>query len=273
MSMPEAFHIAEDDLIQYAMGGLKESQLSNLTAHISLCNQCRAELAKTQVALASYATVLPQSELPAGARERFLSRLTSDTAPASKFVRMRNRSRLYIMSKSFQHWLDTPMPLRILSTALAAALVFVVYDDFDHIHDIRKMMPEMKRLEAETSELAELKDFLRGNDAQEVSLHEKPVITKSPEGHTLYSAASGKLVFTASNMPLPPQGKAYELWILPASGAPPIAAGTFKPDLQGNAAIIFPSLPSHVQAGGFGVTVENEGGSNVPTSPIILSGQ
>jgi anti-sigma-K factor RskA len=273
MSMPEAFHIAEDDLIQYAMGGLKESQLSNLTAHISLCNQCRAELGKTQVALASYAAVLPQSELPSGARERFLSRLNSDTAPASKFVRMRNRSRLYILGKSFQHWLDTPMPLRILSTALAASLIFVIYDDFDHIHEVRKMMPAMKRLEAQSSELAELKDFLHGNDAQEVSLHEKPVINKSPEGHAVYSATSGKLVFTASNMPTPPPGKTYELWILPASGSAPIPAGTFTPDLLGNAAIIFPPLPNHAQAGGFGVTVENEGGSDTPTLPIILSGQ
>jgi anti-sigma-K factor RskA len=273
MSMPEAFHISEDDLIQYALGTLKETQLSNFTAHISLCNVCRDELGRMQAGLASFAAVQPMEEIPAGARQRFMSRLTSDKAPASKFVQMRNRSRLYIMSKSFRHWLDTPMPLLILSGALAASLIFVAYDDAQHIHDLRNLMPQIKRLESETAQLAELKEFLRGTNAKQVSLHEKPPLTKAPEAHTLYAAESGKLVFTASNMPAPPAGKAYELWILPASGEAPIPAGTFTPDGQGNAAIIFPAIPSNVQASGFGVTIEDAAGATKPTPPIILSGQ
>jgi hypothetical protein len=186
---------------------------------------------------------------------------------------MRNRSRVYIFGKAFQHWLDTAMPLRILSGALAAALIYFVVDDAKHVHDIRTLMPEMKRLEADSAHLAELKEFLRGTDAQQVSLHQKPPLTKAPEAHTLYSASSGKLVFTASNMPAPPAGKAYELWILPASGSAPIPAGVFTPDLQGNGAIIFPDVPSHVQAAGFGVTIEDAAGSPKPTSPIVMSGQ
>jgi len=272
MSMPEAFHIEEDDLIQYALGTLKDTQLSTLTAHVSMCNTCRAELGRIQVELASYSTVLPMTELPGGARERFLSRLESGAVTESKFVQARNQSRLYILSKSFQHWLETPMPLRILSGALAAALLFVVYDDLSHIHEIRQLLPEIKRFEKDTGELTELKQFLQGNHAQQVSLREKPLLTKSPEGHALYSATSGKLVFTASNIATPPLGKAYELWLLPATGGKPIPAGMFTPDLQGNAAVIFPDLPPNVQAGGFGVTVEDAAGSPAPTSPIILSG-
>jgi hypothetical protein len=33
-----------------------------------------------------------------------------------------------------------------------------------------------------------------------------------------------------------------------------------------------PSLPKGIAARGFGVTVENEGGSKTPTLPVILSG-
>jgi anti-sigma-K factor RskA len=272
MTKQEAFHIPEDDLIQYALGTLKEGQLSQFTAHISLCNTCRADLARTQVELASYATVQPMEELPAGARERFLNRLSSDAAPDSKLVRMRDKSRLYIVSKSFQSWMESRVPLGILSGALAAALAFVAYDDLSHIHQIRQLLPAMKRYENEIAEFTALKEFLRGNDAQQVSLHEKPVITRTPEGHAIYSAASGKLVFTASNMPAPPAGKAYELWVLPAAGGAPIPAGVFTPDLQGSAAVVFPDIPSNVQAAGFGVTVEDAAGSPKPTSAIILSG-
>ncbi|WP_263357534.1 anti-sigma factor [Acidicapsa ligni] len=272
MSMQDAVHIPEDDLIQYALGTLPEVQLGNLTAHISLCNQCRDELARIQVELASYATVIPQEAVPAGARERFLKKLNTDTTE-SKFTQMRNNNRMFIATKSLHEWLQTPMPLRILSGALAAALLFVAYDDVTHMRQIRQLMPAMARAESQNSELAELKEFLHGNGAQHVSLSPKPVAQKMPEGHVLYAAVSGKLVFTAANLLPIPAGKTYELWLIPANGTPPIPAGLFKPDLQGDAAVIFPSLPTQMQASAFGVTIENEGGATTPTAPIVLSGQ
>jgi anti-sigma-K factor RskA len=273
MSMPEAFHIPEEDLIQYALGTLRDVQLSQFTAHLSLCNECRAGLGRIQVELASFASVQPISELPAGARERFLHRLATDTAPDSRFVQMRNKNRLYLWSKSIQQQLERPLLLRVVTGALAAAVVFLGYDDLSHIHQIRQMGPAISRYEKAAAEFADLKDFLRGTNAQQVSLHERPPVNKTPEGHAIYSATSGKLVFTASNMPVPAVGKAYELWVLPAAGGAPIPAGVFTPDLQGNAAVVFPEIPVNVQAAGFGVTVEDAAGAKTPTLPIILSGR
>jgi len=162
--------------------------------------------------------------------------------------------------------------LRILSGALAAALAFTAYDDLSHIHQIRQLLPAINRFEKQNAELVDLKSFLAGAHTQKVTLHERPQINKTPEGHTIYSAEDGKLVFTASNFATPPAGKAYELWILPMGGGKPIPAGVFSPDMQGNAAIVFPQIPIGVQAAGFGVTLENEGGSPVPTSAILVSG-
>ena len=273
MSMQDSLHIPEDDLIQYALGTLKDTQLGNMTAHISMCNVCRAELAKIQVELASYAASQPQTEVPAGARERFLARLSNDSAQASKLLQMRNDRPLSGAASSVLGWFQGPVPLRILSGALAAALAFVAYDDLSHVHQIRELVPAMNRFEKQNAELTELRNFLQGAHTQQVTLRPKPQVDRTPEGHTIYSATQGKLVFTASNMQAPPVGKTYELWILPASGAKPIPAGTFTPDLQGNAAIIFPSIPVDVQASGFGVTVEDAEGAQTPTMPIILSGQ
>ena len=87
-------------------------------------------------------------------------------------------------------------------------------------------------------------------------------------------ASKGALIFTASNLePLQP-GKTYELWLIPAAaGASSIPAGTFRPDEHGNASVIMPSLPKGIEAKAFGVTIEDEGGSPVPTLPIILAGE
>ena len=71
--------------------------------------------------------------------------------------------------------------------------------------------------------------------------------------------------------PLEP-AKVYELWIIPAGGSAPIAAGTFHPDAGGNASILMPKLPQGVTAKAFGITVENEGGATTPTMPIIMAG-
>lgn len=269
----QAFHLEEDDLIQYALGTLKETQLTQFTAHISLCNQCRTRVAQYQADLGVFAAVQPESPIPSGARERFLNRLRAPATPETPLEKIRNKSRAYLVSKAFRHWMDTPAPLLILSGALAVVLAFVGYDDLSHIHQIRQMLPEINRFERDSARFEQLEDFLRGTNAQDATLHRNPNSTKEPEGHVLYSATSGRLVFTATNMPGPPPGKIYELWVLPAAGGTPIPAGTFTPDLQGSAALVFPQIPANIQASGFGVTVEEDGGSKTPTPPMYMSGQ
>ncbi len=87
-----------------------------------------------------------------------------------------------------------------------------------------------------------------------------------------YLADKGALVFVATHMEAAPFGKTYELWLIPADGRNPMPAGTFKPDAQGSASVVMPQLPKGVPAKGFGVTLENEGGSDTPTLPIVLAG-
>lgn len=123
---------------------------------------------------------------------------------------------------------------------------------------------------------------LTSANAMQVALHAAPplkpaVVTKgappvvAPEALAAYLADKGALVFVATHLQPAPAGKTYELWLLPANGQNPIPAGTFKPDAQGGASVVMPKLPTGVQAKGFGVTVENDGGSQTPTLPIVMS--
>lgn len=93
-----------------------------------------------------------------------------------------------------------------------------------------------------------------------------------PEGHASYNAATGALVFVGTHLEQIKADKTYELWVLPASGAAPVAAGTFRPDSNGNASVLLPNIPKGVAAKGFGITVEDAGGSTSPTLPILLAG-
>jgi anti-sigma-K factor RskA len=134
---------------------------------------------------------------------------------------------------------------------------------------------------AESSKLAQLSeqaergqavlDALTDQAAVHVTLSQTPE-TPKPVGRATYVADNGTLLFTASNLEPLPEYKTYELWLLPANEHDPIPAGTFQPDARGNASVILPQLPKGVIAKAFGVTIEDAGGSQQPTLPIILVG-
>lgn len=92
-----------------------------------------------------------------------------------------------------------------------------------------------------------------------------------PQGKAFYLRNRSNLVFVANNMPALPPQKAYELWLIPAQGAP-IPAGVFKPDAHGSATVVNPPLPTGAEAKAFAITVENETGATAPTMPIIMMG-
>jgi len=121
-------------------------------------------------------------------------------------------------------------------------------------------------------------DALTASGAFEVSLHQ-PVpagttpVPKKPEAHVAYDSDKGALVFMATNLDALPPYKTYELWLLPTDkDAPPVPAGLFKPDANSNASVVMPDIPRGMAAKGFGVTVEDDGGSKQPTSAIVLAG-
>jgi hypothetical protein len=90
------------------------------------------------------------------------------------------------------------------------------------------------------------------------------------QAQVLYSSSAG-LVFSAENLPAAPEGKTYQLWLVPTSGNP-ISAGVFHPNAAGKASILLPPLPTSVAAKAFAVTVEPAGGVPQPTGPKVLIG-
>ncbi len=270
MTTRNQVHIEEDDLVQYALGSMPDARLFQLTAHISMCAECRGEVDRLRGAMAAYGATTELAELPEGAKDRFMKRLhkESSRAKASSAEIPASSS-----ARRFFAWTNSPLPFQVISGALAAGMLFFAYDDAMHYHEMRQMIPEVARFEAQSARLSDLEQFLQGNNIQAVSLHPKPVDQTQPEGHALYSSRLGKLVFTASNLAPVPDGKAYELWILPRNGGAPIPAGIFTPGRDGNAAVIYPQIPVGVDAAGFGVTLEKASGSKTPTLPILLSGE
>ncbi len=115
-------------------------------------------------------------------------------------------------------------------------------------------------------------DTLRSSSSQRFLLTEATA-KPAPSARVTYLAAAGSLVFQGNNLNPVPSGKTYELWLIPkGEGGQPIPAGTFQPDARGFASVILPELPKGTVAANFGITLEEEGGSQKPTLPILMAG-
>ncbi len=130
---------------------------------------------------------------------------------------------------------------------------------------------QISQLTSDTATAQQVMETMTDPTAMRVTLTKAPA-TPVPQARATYIASKGTLIFLANNMqPLQPS-KTYELWLIPANGSDPIPAGTFHPDQRGDASVIMPPLPKGVEAKAFGVTIENEGGAQKPTLPIIMAG-
>ncbi len=151
-------------------------------------------------------------------------------------------------------------------------LIFVAVDDFEKRAEIGPLARQAQRGALDSAQLSQLMDLLTSQQTMKVALHPGPNPHPAPEGRVVYEGRTGKLLLTASNLQPLPAGKTYELWILQPGGKSPMPAGTFEPDSTGNATMILADAPAELAVQGFGVTVENAGGSKTPTLPIVLSG-
>ena len=253
MSAHEQF---ADDLALYALGSLEGSERQALQAHLAQCAACRRELQQlcSDMGLLGLATMGPVP--PVTARARMLSSLANE--PRVRTVRKRSPS----------WWLLAPMAAAIV----LAAISIVLWRQNNALRqDLAQQLKRSGENQSEVERAREVLALLSAPDAIRVTLvatNAKP----QPQGKAIYRPQTGSLVFLASNFaPLPPE-KAYELWLLPTSGAAPIPVGVFKPDSRGSASVLMPSLPKDLQAKAFAVTIEPETGSSTPTMPIILAG-
>ncbi len=162
--------------------------------------------------------------------------------------------------------------------AVAAGLA-IMAGNLYHEHEAQRarLFAQMATIDKLTSDAAaarQILDTITDTSARQVMLTpaSTPSAPPAPQARTTYVADKGSLIFLASNLePLQPY-KTYELWLIPADGRDPIPAGTFHPDARGNASVILPPLPKGIEAKAFGVTIEDDGGSQTPTMPIVMAG-
>jgi anti-sigma-K factor RskA len=298
-------HIEQEDLALYAMQLLSEEEAAAIAEHLRGCAACRDEVAALQGDLMALAMTSELQSPPASAKQRLFQQIgrekkvvpmpmppavsaERDGSALSGERELEDAQRSGVRSVRDIRDLDDAEAewaarrrsrggrvLPWLGWAIAAVAVLTAGDLYLQREEMRASLIAESVKIAGLSEQAErgqaVLDALTDRSATRVTLTETPEAPK-PVGRATYVPDKGTLLFTASDLQPLEQYKTYELWLIPADGHDPIPAGTFLPDARGNASVILPQLPKGVIAKAFGVTIEDAGGSQQPTLPIILVG-
>jgi anti-sigma-K factor RskA len=244
-----------EDLALLALGSLEGEERLALEKHLHECAACRRELESLRgdMALLSLSTAGPKP--PARSRERLMKAIAGEPRGAAAATPRR------------WWWMLAPS---LVAGALALAVVLLMRQNSALRQQIAGMDYDAAAQQVELQRAHEIVSTLTASDAMRVTL----VAAKTPpqpQGKAIYVRDRSSLIFIASNMPVAPAQKAYELWLIPTSGAP-IPAGVFKPDAHGSATLVNPPLPAGIEAKSFAITIEPEAGSTVPTMPIVMLG-
>ena len=253
-----------EDLALYALGALDDAERQKLEEHLEECASCRRELELLRGDLSLLALTTAGPKPPVRARQRLISAIAAEPrlpvgAPAPE---RRQRS-----------WWTAGWPA--LGWAVAVALVLVgigLLRQNSTLHqDLASLLAQVTDQGRELQQANEVVATLFDPDAKKIELvavGSKP----QPRGKAIYQRRNRTLIFFASNLPPLPAEKIYELWLFPANGGAPIAAGLFKPDARGSATVVDPPLPEAVEAKNFAVTLEPESGSHESPrgTPVIV---
>ncbi|MBS1815592.1 MAG: anti-sigma factor [Acidobacteria bacterium] len=287
--------ISAEDLALYAMHLLSDEDRFAVEQFLATSSEARQELATIRGDLASFAMGVEMHSPPTLARQRLMkevarekkavpfagfepaeaaAHISSQSEPETQFLRSYQQAEDHHVAEH-RGWFGVIFPWVgwVAAAGLTFYAIFVTHDRDQLQARVRRQATELS-IANESAERARLvMDTLTAASTQKFVLTKVDV--KPPAtGRVAYLPERGSLLFQGANLDPLPDAKTYELWLIPAGdGAKPIAAGTFKPDRQGFAQIMLPDMPKGLTVSKFGVTVEDDGGAEEPTMPIVMIGQ
>jgi anti-sigma-K factor RskA len=243
----------------YSLGALNQPEASMFEQHIAGgCELCVTELRSFEGVVANLAFDSSEQEPPWSVRERLLSNLKQFSEPVPSHFRARR------ISVATTH---RSLPWAVAASVALLAIVSIA--NFRGIITSREA--ELVRLTAELRQQKESVDQLRQiNDAQSspgsraIVLPGQPPVANSSA--KIYLDTRNNLWVVTTDMPPPPEGKVYQLWLVTKTAK--ISAGLIRQAAtgQGFLAVKLPASMNEVIAAA--ITLEPEGGSPQPTMPL-----
>jgi anti-sigma-K factor RskA len=277
----EVHHEYADQAAAYALGALTPSERADFEAHLANCALCAAEVRSFAPVVGDLGMATPGAVPSPTVRDRLLSAIrtgpraaTPRAARAGSSQRMGERIETSgTLSRVGPYALAASMMLAVALGGYAAQLRGRITTLEARLRDTVLRADTNERLvaDARRSALESQRTVLvlAAPDLARIDLAGQPAAPQA-SARAFWSRSRG-LVFTASNLPAPPPGRAYQLWVLTAQPAP-INAGMLKLDANGRATEIIDTPQDLPRPVAMAVTLEPEAGVPAPTGDKYLVG-
>jgi anti-sigma-K factor RskA len=224
----------------YALDALTEIERAGFARHLASCEACAvevAELSETASRLGAAAWEAP----PPGLRTAVLSEVTRTRQVPARRDEPATRDEFAV--RRWRRWTAAAVAAGVVAIGGVATTVVI----------------EERRVDQIAAEQARLTAVLAAGDATVRSAD----VTGGGRVTVAMSPSLDQGVVLVSQLPEPPAGKAYQLWLI--TGNSPASVGVMAAG-QRDGTVALDSLGT---ADTLGVTVEPEGGSDQPTSDPI----
>lgn len=237
-------HSEMDELYElFVLRTLEREQASEIEEHLRAgCAHCEAKIREADALMAAFATTVDIIQPPAHLRERVLSSVRPSPVPKRE-----NR-------------IAAVYALAGLCAALLAVCVWLGTTTSDLKSRLSDVAQQRNALEAALKSLSR-------SGTRSIQFGK----ANQPEGKVFVNP-SGGLVFIASRLPQLAPDRTFQLWLVPAAGAPK-SAGLFRSDENGSSVTVSNAAIDPATTKAVAVSVEPSSGSTAPTTtPIVVAG-
>ncbi len=232
-------HEEMNDLYElYLLGALEIEQAAEIERHVDTqCAYCLQHIQEAVAVTSAMCGLAEDHKPPARLRRRVLASVRPET---------RSKNWLFAVAG--------------LSAACAALLALTLWS----IQLVRSDRAQIATLLAERNQLRETVEILSKSDTRTVQFGRN----NQPHGRVFVNRNQG-LVFVGSQLPSLARDRTFQLWLIPATGAPQ-SAGVFRPNAAGDFVNVRTTPIDTARIHAVAVSVEPQGGSSAPTTTPIL---
>jgi anti-sigma-K factor RskA len=269
-------------LDEYALGQLSQSERRDVENHLRECQVCAAGLRELTLVMEGLAHSVDPVAPPPALRQRVLASLAAQPQEPRRSTEG-NVVALPRLGGSIRRGVHP-------AWLAAAAIVILGLGATLYLSDVsrRSLVNDVEQAEAAAADAETTAAEIRRQLGQYVSQSDlavsiltatdmQPVAMAGRENATgstarAYWSATRGLLIVANDLPVPPPGRIYQVWIIPEK-AKPISAGLLGDQGSGRGMLIAPT-PTGVAAGPVTVAVTDEppGGLAAPSGSIRLAG-
>lgn len=271
-------YIESGILEAYVLGALTEQERTQVEADIAMYPEVAAEVAAIELSMQQFATTFAE-EPPAHMQEQIWNAINDQGG-----IGENNSDQSVPPPQSPK---TIPLAPQVAApkpswqrAAVWAAIIVSVLTNFMLLSQRNKAKEDKDALVARVDSMAEQQkqlasaidaykkgmDMVADASMQTVVMRKEGM--KDAAGMVFWSKEKGEVYLALHNVPMPPQGKQYQLWVI--QDGKPVDMGVISNDMVTNSDTM-QKIAMAVQSGqAFAISIEKEGGNPTPTEVFMV---